>query len=466
MMSDFLTKLRALLAPAHILTGADATPYLAEQRGRYTSLPVPIVLPGSTAEVAAVLRLCAVHGVTVVPQGGNTGLVGGSVATDSRQILLNLQRMQAVRDIDPANFTMTAEAGCTLAAVKAAAAGVNRLFPLGLSVAETCRIGGNIASNAGGVNVLRYGTTRELVLGLEVVLADGTVLSELTRLRKNNIGIDLKQLFIGSEGTLGVITAAVLKLWPRPRSETALWLGFDSVAAAMRSFVQVREEAGETLAAFELMSAASVALVEQYRPHLAAPVRAPWGALVALASERAGDDLDRLANHLACLPGVTAARIAGNTAEAEGFWTIRRELPWVQREAGGSIKHDIAVPLSAIAPFIAEADAAIAQLVPGARPVTFGHAGDGNLHYNILQPEHADRAAFLKRWAEVNHHVHAIAVRYGGSISAEHGIGLAKKAELRQAVAVESLRLRQRLKQALDPQGLMNPGKGLSDEDV
>jgi len=401
-----------------------------------------------------------------VPQGGNTGLVGGSVTTGSRQILLNLCRMQAIRDLDPVNFTMTVEAGCTLAAVKTAAAGVNRLFPLGLSVAGSCQIGGNIASNAGGVNVLRYGMTRDLVLGLEAVLPDGTMLSELTRLRKNNIGIDLKQLLIGSEGALGIITAAVLRLWPLPRSVATLWLGFDSLAAAMRGFVRVREAAGETLTAFELMSAAGIAVVEQYRPGLAPPLRAPWGALVALGSERVGDNLAALASHLGQLPEVTAARIAASAAEAEGFWAIRRELPWVQRDAGGSIKHDIAVPLSAIAAFVAEADAAVAQLMPGARPVTFGHAGDGNLHYNILQPEQADRDAFLARWAEVNAVVHAIALRYGGSISAEHGIGLAKKAELRQALSSESLALRHRLKQALDPQGLMNPGKGLPDENA
>jgi FAD/FMN-containing dehydrogenase len=464
--ADFHAALADLLLPEQILAGSAAAPYHHEQRGRYASAPVPVLLPDSTAQVAAIVRLCAAHGVGVVPQGGNTGLVGGSVATAARQIILNLARMNRIRDLDPANFTLTAEAGCTLAAIKAAAAGVGRLFPLGLAVAAECQIGGNIASNAGGVNVLRYGMTRDLVLGLEAVLPDGTVLSELTRLRKNNVGLDLKQLLIGTEGTFGIITAAVLKLWPQPRSTATLWLGFATLDAAMRAFVQVREEAGETLSAFELMSAASVTLVERFRPQLPPPVRAAWGALVSLESARAGDDLAALARQLAAMPNVTSAATAPDAATAEAFWAIRRALPWVQREAGGSIKHDIAVPLSAIAAFVAEADAAVTQLVPGAQPVTFGHAGDGNLHYNILQPEQADRAAFLARSAEVNAAVHAIVRRYDGSISAEHGIGLAKKAALRQSVAAESLVLRRQLKQAIDPQGMMNPGKGMPDDDA
>jgi FAD/FMN-containing dehydrogenase len=463
MTPDFLAALHGLLDPSQILRGDEASPWLAEQRGRYHSLAVPVVFPRSTAEVAAVVRLCAAHAVSIVPQGGNTGLVGGSVVTDTRQILLNLRQMQTIRDLDPVNFTMTVEAGCTLAAVKAAAAQKQRLFPLGLAVADTCQIGGNIASNAGGVNVLKYGTMRELVLGLEVVLPDGTLLSDLARLRKNNTGIDLKQLFIGSEGALGIITAAVLKLWPQPRQERTPWLGFDSLAAAMQGFVRIREQADDSLAAFELMSAASLALVAAHRPALTVPGMAPWAALVSLVSGQAdGGALARLAAGLGHLPGVITAHLATSDSERDHLWHIRRALPWVQREAGGSIKHDVSVPLSAIAAFVAEADAAVAACIPGARPVTFGHAGDGNMHYNILQPEGADTAAFLARWEEVNTMVHRIALHHGGSFSAEHGIGLAKIAALRQAGNSVALDLRRQLKVLLDPAGRMNPGKGIA----
>ncbi|MFQ5468467.1 MAG: FAD-binding oxidoreductase, partial [Kiloniellaceae bacterium] len=426
-----------------------------------------VVKPADTAEVATVVRLCAEAGVPMVPQGGNTGLVAGGIPfEDGGAIIVNLSRMNRIRALDPLNDTITVEAGCILQRVQEAADG---LFPLDLGGRGSAQIGGNISTNAGGIQVLRYGNMRELVLGLEVVLADGRVWHGLRGLRKDNTGYDLKQMFIGAEGTLGIVTAAVLRLYPKPHSSATAFVAVKDVADAVALLGHLRDAMGDTLSSFELLPRIGVEMPVRHIPGVRDPLPAPydWYVLVEVASA-ARADTPRAALEAALAAAydegpVLDAAVAASTAQAESFWRVRESLSEAQGFEGGSIKHDVSVPISAIATFIARASAAATALVPGARSVAFGHIGDGNIHFNLSQPKGADRAAFLARWDEVNRCVHDIVVELGGSISAEHGVGRMKVAENAHYKAPIEIELMRRIKTALDPKNLMNPGKVLPD---
>ncbi|MCG8358292.1 MAG: FAD-binding oxidoreductase [Kiloniellales bacterium] len=441
-------------------------PYLAEARGLYFGRTPFVVRPGSTAEVAAVVRLCAEAGAPVVPQGGNTGLVGGGVPFESgEEILVSLDRMKRIRDIDPVDDTMTVEAGCILQALQQAAESVDRLFPLSLGAEGSCRIGGNISTNAGGIHVLRYGNTRELVLGLEVVLPDGRVWDGLRRLRKDNTGYDLKQLFIGGEGTLGIITAAVLKLFPRPRARATAFAALADLPAVTALLARARTALGEAVSSFELIPRIGLDFAQRHGSGVVDPLAAhhDWYALIeaSSATEGAGLDegLERLLAEAHEAGLVPDAAIAASEAQALAFWRIREVLVEAQKQEGGSIKHDVSVPVSAVPAFIERAVAVAEGLVPGVRPVPFGHVGDGNIHFNLSQPSGADTAAYLARWDEVTRAVHDIVVALEGSISAEHGLGRLKRAEAERVKDPLEIELMRRVKAALDPDNLMNPGK-------
>jgi FAD/FMN-containing dehydrogenase len=464
----FLDALAGTVGPANVLVAeADVAPYLVEWRGLFTGRARAVVRPGDTAEVSAVMRLCHEHAVPVVPQGGNTGLVGGQTPDGSgTAIVLSLTRMNRIREVDPSSDTMTVEAGLTLLAAQEAADQAGRFFPLSLASEGSCTIGGNLGSNAGGTAVLAYGNARELVLGLEVVLADGRVWNGLGKLRKDNTGYDLKNLFIGSEGTLGVITAAVLKLFPKNRSVVTVFAGLPTVDAALYLLDRAKSALGAAVTTFELMPRLALDMVVTHIPGNREPLsrRYPWNVLMETSSpSEAGLD-DRVEDLLAeaMRSGeVTDAVMAQSLEQREALWRLRETLPEAQGLEGGSIKHDIALPISLVPRFVAEMEAALQELVPGCRPLPFGHLGDGNLHYNVTQPAGADKKAFLALWDDVNAVVLAATVRYGGSISAEHGIGQLKRELLRHVKDPVALDLMRCLKQALDPQGILNPGKVL-----
>ncbi|HEX9769131.1 MAG TPA: FAD-binding oxidoreductase [Kiloniellales bacterium] len=465
---------RALIAAVAKVVGAkglvtdpaEMAPHLVELRGRYRGAALALVKPASTAEVAEVVRLAAAAKVPVVPQGGNTGLVGGQVPPEhGRALLVNLSRMNHIRDLDPVDNTITVEAGCILASVQAAAAEAGRLFPLSLAAEGSCQIGGNLSTNAGGVHVLRYGTMRELVLGLEVVLPDGRVWDGLRRLRKDNTGYDLKQLFIGAEGTLGIITAAVLRLFPAPARKATAFIGLREVEHAMAILGRARALAGDQLDCAELLPRLGLELTLRHTPDTVDPLGEPhpWYLLLELASSNAGDNLGATLETLlaeAYDDGLIGdAAIAASEAQAAAFWRLREALPDAQKPEGGSIKHDISVPVSRIPDFLARAVPLVEEMIPGVRPVAFGHLGDGNLHFNLTQPEGSDREAFLARWDEVNRAVHELVAEMGGSISAEHGVGRMKIEEIKRFKPAVEIELMARLKAALDPDNLMNPGK-------
>ncbi len=465
--ADVLQRLKEAVGPKGWISDPhDIEPHLVEPRGLYRGRTPLVLRPATTEEVAAVVKICAEAGVGVVPQGGNTGLVGGSVPDErGDEILLSLGRMNAVRTIDPENDTITVEAGCVLADVQAAAVAADRLFPLSLGAEGSCQIGGNLSTNAGGTAVLRYGNARDLVLGLEVVLPDGSVWDGLRGLRKDNTGYNLKQLFIGAEGTLGIITAAVLRLFPTPREVQTALAGVADPRAAVALFRHARDAAGEALSACELVPRIGLDFVLRHvagtRDPLAEPH--PWYVLLELAafSESAGlrKTLESLLADAAGKGLVRDATLAASAEQAQGLWRLREAVSEAQAPEGGSIKHDVAVPLSRVADFIVEASAAVEERLPGIRPVAFGHLGDGNIHFNLSQPMGADREAFLARWDEFNLLVHDIVMKMGGSFSAEHGIGRLKREELMRYKSPVEVALMRRLKAALDPKGIMNPGK-------
>jgi FAD/FMN-containing dehydrogenase len=468
-MPGFLDTLRDIVGPPHCLTAdVDTAPYLTDWRGRYTGRAQAVVLPADTQQVAAVVRACAAAGCPVVPQGGNTGLCGGATPlADGAAIVLNLSRMRQIRHVDAANNAITVDAGVPLAMVQAAAEEVERLFPLSLASEGSCEVGGVISTNAGGVQVLRYGNTRELVLGLEVVLPSGEIWNGLRALRKDNTGYDLKQLFIGAEGTLGIVTAATLKLFARPRSAVTAWLAVVDPAAAVGLLARLRSVAGDRVTAFELISRPSLELVLQHIAGARDPLEGahPWYVLVELSDTRADANLAGLLEaelELAIGDGaVLDGVIAATGSQAAALWSLRENISEAQKREGVSIKHDISVPVSAIPEFIDRAAAALQACYPGIRIVAFGHAGDGNLHYNLSRPSRDENADFIARTEEVGRIVHDLVHVLNGSISAEHGIGQLKRGLMPQYKSAIELDLMRGIKALFDPQGLMNPGKVL-----
>ena len=461
-MPELLPALRAIAGDAHVIT-SDYAAYANDARKKFFGKPLAVVRPASTEEVAAIVRLCAEARVAIVPQAGNTGLVGGSVPDESgTQLVLNVSRMNRVIEVDVVNNTMTVEAGCILQTLQETAAEQDRLFPLSLAAEGSCEIGGNISTNAGGVQVLRYGNTRELVMGLEVVLPSGEIWSALKGLRKDNTGYDLKQLFIGAEGTLGIVTKAVLKLFPAPKSTSTVFVGLASPRKALELLTHMRSHLGERLTAFELMSARCVGIVQSVFPQYRAPFAAQhaWYVLLEATDSQPGEALN-LAMETALEAALGAdliedAAIAKNHSEAQALWNIREHLPEAQAR---NIKHDISVPISRIADFIDAADAALEKNWPGVRPVNFGHLGDGNLHYNIAEPPSWTVESWLAEWEKVSTVVHDTVHAFGGSISAEHGLGKLKNIEVRRFKSPVELALMRSIKHTLDPLNIMNPGK-------
>ncbi len=466
-MTAFLDACRTAVGAAHVLaTPSDMAGYLTDQRRRHTGRALAVARPGSSAEVAAIVRLCRQYRVPLVPQGGNTSHVLGSVPdTSGSAIVLSLTRLNRIRAIDTVNDTLVAEAGCILQDVQQAAAGAGRLFPLSLASEGSCTIGGNLASNAGGTAVLRYGNARELCLGLEVVTAGGEIWDGLRGLRKDNTGYDLRDLYIGAEGTLGIITAAVLKLYPQPRARQTAFAALQSPAAALRLLTLARQHCGDALTAFELMSHACMQLVCKHFAQLRSPFSRAFPQYVLLelsdreSAEHAGRVLEALFAQ-ALAEGITDdAVMASSLAQSSALWQLREHISAAQAAEGKNIKHDIAVPISRIGEFIEQTERLLQQTFPGCRLVTFGHLGDGNLHYNVAAPAGVAEQEFLARQAEVNRIVHDSVHHCGGSISAEHGLGALKREEILRYKSPVEVGLMRSIKQALDPLNLMNPGK-------
>ena len=466
--AQLLSKLAEVVGPEQVLTGADAmSVHLGDWRGRFRGDALCVLRPASTAEVSAVVRACAQAGVPMVPQGGNTSLCGAATpGPEADAVVVSMGRLRRVRAIDPANNTMTAEAGCVLQALHEAAAQAGRLFPLSLAAQGSCQIGGNLSTNAGGVQVLRYGNTRELTLGLEVVLPSGEIWDGLRGLRKDNTGYDLKQLFIGAEGTLGIITAAVLKLFPLPRATATAWLAIASPALAVSLLAALQDRFGALLTACELLSDVALGLVRKHM-HGAQPALAesPWHLLVELSG---GDDDQSRRQALEAFLAealesgtISDAVLAQSGEQARRLWALRENIGEAQKIEGLSVKHDVSVPISRIPEFIERAGQALALAFPDIRIVAFGHIGDGNLHYNQSKPLAGENGVFIAAQPAVNRIVHDLVHELGGSISAEHGIGQLKRDELRRYKSAVEIEMMRSIKRTLDPQGLMNPGKVL-----
>lgn len=468
-LADALDRIRAAVGPAGMLTDdGDMAPYLAEWRGRFKGKAPAVVRPASTEEVAEVVRICRAAQIPLVPQGGNTSLVGGSIPyEEGREIVLSLSRMNKIRHIDTLDYSMTVDAGVVLKTAQQAAADADRLLPMSLGAEGTCQIGGLVSTNAGGMAVLRYGVMRDLVLGLEVVLPDGRIWNGLRSLRKNNTGYDLKHLFIGAEGTLGIVTGAVLKLFPRPRQvETAL-VAVPSPAAAIELLARLRTASGDAVTAFELMSDVCIDFALKHVAGAVNPLSSPtpWCVLVELSAGTRSDSFresfeealgaafeDELA---------TDAVLCESESQAGQLWLLREAIVEAQKFEGGSIKNDVSVAVSRVAEFIERAVAAVEAACPGIRPTIFGHVGDGNIHFNLSQPEGADTAAYLARWDEICDVVNDVILDMDGSISAEHGVGRFKKDEMPKIKSAVEFDLLKRIKAAIDPEGLCNPGKML-----
>ncbi|MDR1888173.1 MAG: FAD-binding oxidoreductase [Zoogloeaceae bacterium] len=470
----FLARLAGIVGAAHLLTDpADLAPSLTDWRGRYTGKALGLARPGNTAEVQAIVRECLAAGVPMTPQGGNTGLCGGATPDASGQaLIIQFSRLNRIRSIDAVNHALVAEAGCTLAQIQSAAEAAGQFFPLSLASEGSCQIGGNLSTNAGGVQVLRYGTARDLALGLEAVLPNGELWEGLKALRKNNTGYDLRHLLIGAEGTLGLITAAVLKLFPLPKSRVACWLGLTSPAAAIALLERTQAAFDAQLTAFELICPLSLSLVRQHFSHRAQIARiphAPWHVLCEFSSSDEESALrERVERFLAAAlengieNGVTQEIILAQTnAQRQNLWGLRENISEAQKKEGVSIKHDIALPISRIAEFLERIPPLLAQAFPGIRHIAFGHLGDGNLHFNLSMPEAEANRRLQTRQPEANRIVHDLVHELGGSISAEHGLGQLKRDEIRRYKSPAELAAMSAIKQALDPEGLMNPGKVL-----
>lgn len=463
---SLLDDLRAAVGASQVLTDGDLSAYELDWRKRYRGKALAVVRPASTAEVAAVVRACARHGASLVPQGGNTGLVGASVPDDSgRQVLLSTQRMRRIREIDSANLTMTVEAGCVLQAVQEAAAAQGLLFPLSLAAEGSCTIGGNLATNAGGTQVLRYGNARELCLGLEVVTADGEIWDGLSGLRKDNTGYDLRDLYIGSEGTLGLITAATLRLYPRPAARMTALAALPSMDAAVSLLQRAQAHLAASLTGFEVMNQFSLDLVRRHFPQQPQPLPpSPWTVLMEVSDHEseahARAQFESLLEQAFEDGLISDAAVAESLEQSRALWHLRESIPLAQAEEGLNIKHDISLPVSRIPAFVASTDAALAAHLPGVRLVDFGHLGDGNLHYNVQAPAGVSGGDFLAAHEKtVNRIVYDAVTVHGGSISAEHGVGLLKREELAARKSPVALGLMRAIKRALDPQGLFNPGR-------
>lgn len=468
MQKDLIKQLADAVGAEYVLSGEAAAPYCTDWRGRYSGRAQAVVLPSDTLQTSKVVALCARQGVAMVPQGGNTSLCGGSVpvAEGGPQVVINLSRLDRVRGLDADNYTLTAEAGCTLASLHAAAAKAGRYFPLGLSaIAPKCEIGGNLSTNAGGINVLRYGTARSLVLGLEVVLPDGRIWDGLRSLHKDNTGYDLKHLFIGAEGTLGVITAAVLKLFPQPQTTATACIAVRDPGAAVELLAHLRARCGDTLSAFEIISRSCLDLVFRHIPGALEPLPQPfeWIVLAQMADVLPQPLDGALAAALQDFgPGVLEYTVSAQPAQAEAWWKLRKSISEAQKIEGISIKHDVSVPVSRVPIFLERAGQALRRAWPGVRIVAFGHLGDGNIHYNASMPEGMRNEEFIRlHEREVNRAVYEVIAELGGSISAEHGLGQLKRAEITQYKSALELEMMRAIKQVLDPQGLMNPGKVL-----
>ncbi len=467
-MTRLLEQIGAAVGTAGLLQGADAVASATDWRKRYFGKALAVVRPENTAEVAQVVRLCAESGTAIVPQGGNTGLCGGATPDASgAQIVLSLSRMNRVRAIDTLNNTLTVEAGCVLSAVQQAAEAAGRLFPLSLAAEGTAQIGGNLSTNAGGTAVLRYGNTRELTLGLEAVLPNGDIWDGLRGLRKDNTGYDLKHLFIGAEGTLGVITAAVLKLFPLPRARITAVAALQDAQTALCLLGYAQERLGSRLTGFELFSDLCLGLVLKHYPASVAPfaARYPQYVLIELSdleSEAAArQSLEDVLGGALEAGLIIDAAVSQSLAQFKAMWSLRDNVSEAQAHEGPNIKHDVSVPISRMAEFITVTDAELARAFPGMRNVTFGHLGDGNLHYNISPPEGVPHADFVRRTEEVNRVVHDSVARFNGSISAEHGLGQYKREEITRYKSPVEMEMMRSIKRALDPQGIMNPGKVL-----
>ncbi|MCP1198248.1 FAD-binding oxidoreductase [Notoacmeibacter sp. MSK16QG-6] len=466
MAPDLIDRFTAIVGDKYALRDdADTAPYRHELRKLFHGETPLVLRPASTDEVAAILRLASETGTAIVPQGGNTGLVGGQTPDDTgSQIILSLSRLCAIREIDTDAGTMTVEAGVPLQTVRQAAADRDLMFPLSIASQGTAQIGGILATNAGGVNVLANGNARDLCLGLEVVLPSGEVLDDLRKLRKDNSGYDLKNLFVGAEGTLGVITAAVLKLAPQPKGRQIAWATVGKPADALKLFRHAASAAGGALTAFELMADRAVRLAQDHISDVRVPIQdeAAWHVLIEISSGRSEEEARGLAEEIlsAALDKGTVidAVLASSIAQGADFWKVRESIPDAQRVEGASIKHDISVPVSSIPAFIAEAGAAVEKTTPEGRLVCFGHMGDGNLHFNVQGPSGAGDE-FLSKWKPLNAAVHEVVRRFGGSFAAEHGVGALKRDELIATKSAVALDLMRRIKQTLDPACIMNPGK-------
>ena len=471
-MQDLIESLRRAVGPDHVLTEGDLSAYEQDWRRRLHGKALAVVRPANTEQVAAVVRACAAAGTPIVAQGGNTSLsVGSTPDTSGREVVLSLTRMNAVRALDKDNLTLTVEAGCILQNVQDTADQAGLLFPLSLAAEGSCTIGGNLGTNAGGTQVVRYGNTRDLCLGLEVVTAQGEIWNGLRGLRKDNTGYDLRDLFIGSEGTLGVITAATLKLYPKPAAQLTAWAAVPSMAHAVALLGLAHQHLGAGLTGFEVMGRFALGLVHKHMPQLRVPFvdqsDVPYGVLLensdSESEEHARARFEALLEVALEAGCVSDAVVAENLTQAHNLWHIRESIPLAQAEEGLNIKHDISVPISRIPAFVEHTDALLAREIPGVRLVNFGHLGDGNLHYNVQAPADSDAKAFLREQEDrVNQLVYEAVAQFGGSFSAEHGVGALKVEELQHYQSPVALGMMRAIKQALDPHNLMNPGRVLA----
>lgn len=466
MSAEVLEKLRAIVGPNAVLSTADdMLPHLREMRGLFQGKALAIVKPSDTKSVVDIVKLAGNLGLKIIPQGGNTGLVGAQMPFDAAtHIVLSTDRLNTIRAIDAPGNSMTVDSGVILERIQQAADEHDRFFPLALGAQGSCQIGGNISTNAGGTGVLAYGNTRDLVLGLEVVLADGSIWNGMNALRKNNTGYDLKHLFIGGEGTLGIITGAVLKLFPKHKGQQVAFMGFETPHAALATLNIAQSLAGNNVTGFELMSGISMDFALRHLEGARAPLEQlhPWYGLVEISSgashEEAQSLMETVFSEAFEAGHVIDAVLATSQQQSDDFWRLRHGISEVQKHEGGSIKHDVSVPVSRMPDFIVEASAAVRATIEGCRPVPFGHLGDGNIHFNVSQPVDSDKATFLAQWDEINSVVHELVRQYGGSISAEHGIGRLKAGLLEGVKSQVELDMMYAVKKALDPHGMFNPG--------